>query len=206
MAVTCAHLSRPSSDEATRREVPCRVTLLRPNNSTRRIGQSLSDSSSSYVNVCSYTRQDCDGTLLRTSRVNSSDQVMDTVLYTREAVSASATLNPNRSWPVRGSGAIACYSGLQRSYGEARDRVLSNHVQLVFGPLTRLFSPRNVFVAFSAGEPEPLPSLVHPRVIQILSDEIGIAPSHFIAERRDYGGHVVPVTSRGGQNDTVVTQ
>ena len=153
------------------------------------------------MNDCSFVRRDCEATLVRTSRINSSDQVVDTVVFAREAAASSAAPGPSRSWPVRGSGVIVCYSGLKRTFGEETDRVLTNHVELVLRPLADLF-PGRVYVAFSVGERPPTPSALLPRVHQILSDEARIAPSRVIVEQRDDGRQVPPVSPRGG-NDSV---
>ena len=150
---------------------------------------------SKFVNRCSFVDRDCDSSIvLRTTRITGSDQVIDTMLFAQEA-SPNVSVNPTRNWPVRGSGAIVCYSGLQDTFGQERDRVFPNHAALIIAPLVLLFR-QHLFLGFDAPDP------VSRNVLRAV-ERMGIAATNVLEEPRNEEGRQLMPVKPGGGNDSV---
>eukprot|EP00966_Prymnesium_polylepis_P333805 7389224-Prymnesium_polylepis.2 len=135
------------------------------------------------VKNCSFNARSCDtptNTLLRTSRIGS-DVFVDSVVFSRD-VEEGVSVDPDRRWPVRGEGAVVCYSGLQTKFGEKNDPMLGNHVRTILRPLARLFRREDLFVAFEEAERE-----AYARALQVVA-EAGIAPQNIFRSTRQVSG------------------
>ena len=149
----------------------------------------------SLINRCSFVDRDCGSSLLRTTRINSTHSIVDTVMFPLEAALPNTTVNSSRIWPVRGSGAAVCYSGLQASFGDEGDRVLSNHVALIISPLVRLFA-QQLYLAFDAADRNIS------RNVYRAAMEAGVPMANILEEPRE-GPHPLMPVRPGGGNDSV---